>query len=257
MIVLRPHQERSIASVRAAFRRVKRVLLVAPTGFGKTATASTLIAWAVAKGRRVLFLVHRREIVLDTYRRLVKADVPCGLVMAGHPTSELFQVQVASVQTVAAREHHPPADLIVWDEAHHTAAESYRAIAAQYPDAWHLGLTSPSPRVRPCDRATHRRCACATSLARVASCKPPPPRRSRTDTATERPLAARPPRARAPPDARCDDRRGRDRSRGARCPCARASSTRCCGAHRSDARCASWTTSRLCRDARLRRGRTA
>lgn len=146
MIVLRPHQERSIASVRAAFRRVKRVLLVAPTGFGKTATASTLIAWAVAKGRRVLFLVHRREIVLDTYRRLVKADVPCGLVMAGHPTSELFRVQVASVQTVAAREHHPPADLIVWDEAHHTAAESYRAIAAQYPDAWHLGLTATPER---------------------------------------------------------------------------------------------------------------
>ena len=145
MIALRPYQTRAIAGVRDAFRRCRRVLLVAPTGFGKTATASALIAWAVAKGRRVLFLVHRREIVLDTVRRLRAAGVPCGVVMSEVERADA-PVQVASVQTVAAREEHPPADLIVWDEAHHTAAESYRAIAAQYPDAWHLGLTATPER---------------------------------------------------------------------------------------------------------------
>ena len=142
---LRPHQTRAIGEVRAAFRRTRRVLLVAPTGFGKTAVASQLIAWAVARGRRVLFLVHRREIVMDTARRLDAAGVACGVVMAGVPRTD-GDVQVASVQTVAAREDHPPADLIVWDEAHHAAAESYRDIAAQYPNAWHLGLTATPER---------------------------------------------------------------------------------------------------------------
>ena len=145
MIELRPYQQRAIADVRAAYRRTRRVLLVAPTGFGKTATASALIQWAVAKGRRVVFAVHRREIVRDTLRRLEGAGVPCGLVMAGERPSDA-PVQVCSVQTLVARAAAPPADLLVWDEAHHCAADTYREIAAQYPRAWHLGLTATPER---------------------------------------------------------------------------------------------------------------
>lgn len=145
MIQLRPYQQRAIADVRRAYLRTRRVLLVAPTGFGKTATAAALIGWAVAKGRRVLFAVHRREIVRDTLRRLEAAGVPCGLVMAGARATDA-PVQVCSIQTLVAREAAPPADLIVWDEAHHCAAETYREIAAQYPGAWHLGLTATPER---------------------------------------------------------------------------------------------------------------
>lgn len=144
-IVLRPHQERGIDAVLDAFRRVRRVLFCAPTGYGKTATTVRIIMRALAKGRRLLFTVHRREIVLDTYRRLVAAGVPCGLVMAGEPVTDA-PVQVACVATIAARGEHPPADLIVWDECQHTAAQSYRDIAAQYPSAWHLGLTATPER---------------------------------------------------------------------------------------------------------------
>lgn len=145
MVSLRPHQLRAIADVRAAFRRCRRVLLVAPTGFGKTHTAASLIAWAVEKRRRVLFLVHRREIVNDTHRRLRDAGVPCGRIMAGEIPTDA-PVQVASIQTVVAREEHPPADLVIWDEAHHAAADTYRAVATQYPSAWHLGMTATPVR---------------------------------------------------------------------------------------------------------------
>ncbi len=143
---LRDYQLRAIDLVRAEYRRGRKaVLLVLPTGAGKTATASQLIAWAVARGRRCLFVVHRREIVLDTHRRLVAAGVPCGVVMAGEKPSDA-SVQVCSVQTLVAREQHPAADLIVWDEAHHCAADTYRDIRAQYPSAWHLGLTATPER---------------------------------------------------------------------------------------------------------------
>jgi superfamily II DNA or RNA helicase len=143
---LRDYQIRAIDLVRGEYRRGRRaVLLVLPTGAGKTATASQLIAWAVARGRRCLFLVHRREIVLDTHRRLVAAGVACGVVMSGEPTLDA-PVQVCSVQTLVAREQHPPADLLVWDEAHHCAAETYREIRAKYPSAWHLGLTATPER---------------------------------------------------------------------------------------------------------------
>lgn len=145
-LTLRPHQERAVNAVRDCYRRgTRRVLLVAPTGFGKTAVSSKLIEWAVAKGRKVLFTVHRREIVLDTARRLDAAGVPCGVVMAGTPSTSA-PVQVASVQTVDARDLTVAADLVVWDEAHHAAAETYRTIAARYPGAWHLGLTATPER---------------------------------------------------------------------------------------------------------------
>lgn len=145
-MILRDYQLRAIDLVRDAYRRGRRsVLLVLPTGAGKTATASQLIAWAVARGRRCLFLVHRREIVLDTHRRLLAAGVPCGVVMGDEPVTDA-PVQVCSVQTLVARAHHPAADLLVWDEAHHCAAETYREIRAQYPAAWHLGLTATPER---------------------------------------------------------------------------------------------------------------
>ncbi len=145
MIALRPHQERGARELRRAYQRVRRVVLVMPTGGGKTATASTLIAWAVAKGRRALFLCHIREVVLDTAARLRKAGVPCGVVMAGEPATEA-PVQVASVATVAARGHHPPAEFVIFDECHHVVAQTFRAIAEQYPAAWVLGLTATPER---------------------------------------------------------------------------------------------------------------
>lgn len=144
-MTLRAHQLRAVADVRNAMRSHRRVLLVMPTGGGKTHTAAVLIAAAVAKGKRVLFLVHRREIVLDTVRRVRAAGLDCGCVMAGEPRTTAA-VQVASVQTVVARTEHHTADLVIWDEAHHTAAESYATIAAQYPAAYHLGLTATPQR---------------------------------------------------------------------------------------------------------------
>lgn len=144
-MILRAYQLRAVEAVRDAFGRVRRVLLVLPTGAGKTHTAAALIARAHARGRRCLFLVHRREIVLDTARRLTAAGIPCGVVMAGHPATDA-PVQVASVQTIAARELAPGAELLIWDEAHHVAADTWRDIAALYPRAYHLGLTATPVR---------------------------------------------------------------------------------------------------------------
>ena len=122
-LALREYQTHAISLVRRAYLAGKRaVLLVLPTGAGKTATASELIRVAVGRGRRVIFLVHRREIVLDTARRLAGAGVPAGVVMADEPVTRA-PVQVCSVQTLIARGSFPAAELVIWDECHHVAAE--------------------------------------------------------------------------------------------------------------------------------------
>lgn len=111
-----------------------------------TATASALLAAAVARGNRCTFVVHRREIVLDTARRLREQGLRVGVVMAGVPFDAEALVHVCSIQTIAARGLQIPADLVVWDEAHHVAAGTYAALREQYPQAWHLGLTATPMR---------------------------------------------------------------------------------------------------------------
>lgn len=145
---LRGYQLRAVEGVRDAFGRVRRVLLALPTGAGKTHTAAELIARAWARGRRVWFIVHRREIALDTWRRLVARAVPCGLMMADEPVTDA-PVQVVMVQTLTARGTRVTlgkGDLVVWDECHHCEADTYRAVAEQCPETFHLGLTATPER---------------------------------------------------------------------------------------------------------------
>lgn len=140
---LRGYQERCVEDLEASYRTgVKRVVLVLSTGGGKTAIGAHAAARVVGRGRRVLWLAHRRELVDQAADRQV---APAGVVMAGRRPVDA-PIQVASVDTLAARGSHPPAAFIVVDEAHHATAETWRAIVAKYPGAWVLGLTATPER---------------------------------------------------------------------------------------------------------------
>jgi superfamily II DNA or RNA helicase len=124
------------------------VLLVLPTGGGKTAIAGELIKNTVRNGARALVLAHRRELIDQMWERLHAVEVDAGIVMAGRPMRSDLPVQVASKDTITAREYAPDGiDLIVVDEAHHAAADDYRAILGAYPKAKAiLGLTATPER---------------------------------------------------------------------------------------------------------------
>jgi len=141
--VLRPYQSKAIDDIRALIARgVKRILLVLATGGGKTSCFAAMAVTAAARGRRILFVVHRKELIDQCSERLDQHGVDHGVIMSGHPRQlPWLPVQVASVQTLVRR-NKPPADLIFVDEAHLARAASYEKILSEYPNAIVIGLTA-------------------------------------------------------------------------------------------------------------------
>lgn len=144
MIQLRPYQARAIDETRAAYKaRHRAVLMVLPTGGGKTYTASTIVHGASAKGNVTWWLTHRRELAAQASQTFHGLGIPHGTVQAGHVSNPHACVQVASIQTIVRRLDALPApDLIVFDESHHIGAASWSAIFNRFPRARVLGLTA-------------------------------------------------------------------------------------------------------------------
>jgi len=148
MIQLRDYQQTAIEGVREAFRAGHRApLLVAPTGAGKTVMFGFVASETAKRGRRVLILAHRRELIRQASRKLTETGVPHGIIAPGNtPTRDL--VQVASVQTLGRRINRADApDLIVIDEAHHAVAGQWAQIIAAYPQARLMGVTATPERM--------------------------------------------------------------------------------------------------------------
>jgi DNA repair protein RadD len=131
MTVLRAYQQDAVDRFHAAVAAGRRkILMVMPTGGGKTVVAGAIVRAAVERGQRALFNSHRREITQQTSVKLYAVDIDHGIIQAGFPLRLHEPVQVASIQTLTARAIRgsaidlPAADLVIIDEAHHTPAET-------------------------------------------------------------------------------------------------------------------------------------
>jgi DNA repair protein RadD len=148
-VQLRPYQSAAIEAVRKQLAAGKRrVVLVAPTGAGKTVMFSAMVARAVSNGKRALILVHRRELVDQALDKLRAVGIDAGVILAGVPPRPELPVQVASVQTLGAARNGvrcrelPPADLVVVDEAHHAVSPTWLRLIKAYAAAIIIGVTA-------------------------------------------------------------------------------------------------------------------
>lgn len=136
----------------------KSVLIVLPTGAGKTIVSADIIRRVVQQtSRRAIFLAHRNELVFQTQDtiRLVSPQTTVGIVQ-GKRNEVGRQVTVASISTVERQERlrdvllHGPYELIVCDEAHHATSKSWMRVINSFrennPDTRILGLTATPGR---------------------------------------------------------------------------------------------------------------
>lgn len=148
-LALRTYQLQSLEQVESAQER--RVLVVLPTGAGKTVVAAELIRREVNRGGRALFLAPRRELVMQACAKL--AEVRHGLLLAGAGGQDIYaSVQVGSVDTLMSRAIRrrslvlPGVSLVVIDEAHIGLTKARMTLLDLWPGARLIGLTATPTR---------------------------------------------------------------------------------------------------------------
>lgn len=149
MITLRPYQSDIIDRTRNSMKDGnKSVLIVAPTGSGKTVMFSSFTQQAVQKGNRVLILAHREELLDQISETLCKFKVKHSFISASRPVNYSDQVQVGSVLTVINRTHvmYKP-DIIIVDEAHHCASTTTWGRVISHFNTWSIGVTATPTRL--------------------------------------------------------------------------------------------------------------
>lgn len=134
---LHDYQQRLVDKTRQAYMQgYKAPCVVAPCGAGKSVIISEIARMTTNKGNRVLFLVHRRELIEQIKNTFKKNEVNLDLVQFG------------MVQTVVRRlDKTPKPALIITDENHHALAKSYRKIYDHFSDVLRLGFTATPIRL--------------------------------------------------------------------------------------------------------------
>jgi len=126
--ILRKYQKNDLQLVLESLEKNDGVLYQLMTGGGKSVIISEVIQ--TYKNKKILFLAHRRELLLQMRRRLQESGLKVGVMMSEMEEELEDNIVIASIQT-ATREKRLSSllehkwDLIVIDEAHHLRSPSY------------------------------------------------------------------------------------------------------------------------------------
>lgn len=148
---IREYQTVALQKIDSGWNQFDKQLLAAATGSGKTIISAFITKEWIGRGKRVLFLAHREELLLQTLDKFSKA---CGIIpqleKAENRASLTAQVVVGSIQTFISRMERWPEnhfDLIIVDECHRSISDSYQQVLKRFDKhAKVLGITATPDR---------------------------------------------------------------------------------------------------------------
>lgn len=134
---LRPYQTDLVEQVRQAWRQgFKAPCIVLPCGGGKSCIVAEMARQTTLNGKRVLFLVHRKELCEQIERTFQTWGV----------NMDLCRVMMVQTATRRLAKLDKPA-LIITDENHHSLARTYRRIYDYFSDVYRVGVTATPIRL--------------------------------------------------------------------------------------------------------------
>jgi len=145
-MLLRPRQTVFVERSLAALEKYQNTLGVAPTGAGKTIMLSGVAGRFLAKNpdTKACVLAHRDELTEQNNEKFLRVNPTISTsVMNAQDKSWEGRATFAMVQTLSRDrnlQHMPALDLLIIDEAHHAASDSYRRVIDTVRDNNHEAL---------------------------------------------------------------------------------------------------------------------
>lgn len=131
---MRPYQVEAVQAVYDAWSEGQTAVGISlPTGTGKTHIMVAIAAEEVAAGKRVMILLHRDQLVEQTYARLkasLNPRISIGIVKGSRNEvgAKILVSSVHSLRSATRRGTLPPIDCCIVDEAHVSVSPTYKAV---------------------------------------------------------------------------------------------------------------------------------
>jgi superfamily II DNA or RNA helicase len=155
---LRYYQITAVEKLRNSLREHhKKIVMVLPTGGGKSAIFAQVIVNLLLNGKKVLWIVHRRNLVIQMQGVLKDHfGIDAGIIMSGIEGDEEKNVQLCTIQTYSRRirldslsgaHFFMNADVVLVDECHRSISKSYMdLLQCYYSDKIIIGCTATPAR---------------------------------------------------------------------------------------------------------------
>lgn len=120
MLELREHQLEVVQKIKEGFEQGHtRQLLYAPTGFGKTEVAMSIMKTVADDYKKTAMVLDRIVLIDQTSMRLSKYGIEHGVMQAKHWRERPHErIQICSAQTLERRSSFPDIELLIIDECH-------------------------------------------------------------------------------------------------------------------------------------------
>lgn len=140
---LRPRQVKLKKDIYDAIKNgYKRILCVAPCGFGKTILIKSIVDNITSRGKKILFFAPRSELIEQCSNKLKEAGISHSILNDPSKYDPDAPVQLTCWQFINGKDYRWQPDVIIYDECHGSVSEKVAEILNKFKNCLLLGFTA-------------------------------------------------------------------------------------------------------------------